>query len=128
MSDISWGLVAAFAACGLPMALLSCLVGMRPKVETPLWWGVYLVWAAIAFFGEIEAVFSTLFVGSILAGFVHATTTALLLDRYVANNPWHAEKMQGPKWKLRAQFMIMGVVIGSVFGAAVAGLAWWVAS
>ena len=124
MAVISWDLVAIFAASGIAMALLSSLVGMPPKLENPLWWALYAVWVATALILETEAIFSTLLVASVLSGLLHGATTAALLDRYIANNPWHAERMQGPKAKLAIQFVAMGLVIGTAFGAIVAGLAY----
>lgn len=127
MAGVSWGLVAAFAATGVLMALLSCLVGMRPRLENPLWWALYAVWVAIVLSAGIEAPFLTLWLSSILAGLLHGGVTALLLDRYIANNPWHADRTKGPRGKLAAQFVAMGVVIGAVFGLVVAGIAWGLA-
>jgi len=127
MAGVSWGLVAAFAATGVLMALLSCLVGMRPRLENPLWWALYAVWVAIVLSAGIEAPFLTLWLSSILAGLLHGGVTALLLDRYIANNPWHADRTKGPRGKLAAQFVAMGVVIGTVFGLVVAGIAWGLA-
>lgn len=124
MAEISWWLVVVFASSGIGMALLSCLIGMRPKIENPLWWGLYVVWVGIALAAGIKAPFSTLLVSSILAGLLHGTTSALLLDQYITNNPWHANRMQGPRGKLASQFMVMGIVFGIAFGAVVAGIAW----
>ena len=124
MAAISWGLVAIFVSSGIAMALLSCLIGIPPKVENPAWWGLYAVWIGISLFLKIDAPFSTLLVSSILAGLLHGTTCALLFDQYIANNPWHQEKMQGPRKKLKMQFIFLGIAIGTVFGAIVGGIAW----
>lgn len=124
MPEISWWLVAILACSGIAMALLSCLVGMRPRLENPLWWALYAVWIAVALSVGVPALFWTLWVSSALAGLLHGVTTALLLDRYVASNPWHAEKMQAPRSKLAAQFVLVGVVVGTVFGLVVAGIGW----
>jgi len=121
---ISWELVVPFIASGIVMALLSCLIGIRPKIENPIWWVLYAVWVGVALLLEIPAPFYTLFISSILAGLFHGATSAILLERYIVNNPWHAERMQGPRAKLSAQFVIMGVVVGAMFGAVVAGIAW----
>jgi len=124
MSEIAWTWVAVFGVTGVGMALLSCFVGLRPKVENPLWWLLYAMWVAVAFAVGIEATFRTILAASMLAGLLHGVTTALFLDSYLANNPWHAEKMQGPRGKTALMFVVMGLVIGTAFGAVVAGIAW----
>lgn len=124
MAEISWAYVAVFAATGIAMALLSCLVGMRPKVENPAWWLLYAVWITVALRAGIPSLFWTLWVSSALAGLLHGTTSALLLDRYIASNPWHADKMQEPRRKLAAMFVIVGVTVGAVFGLVVAAIGW----
>ncbi len=124
MPGLPWGLIAALSATGILMALFSSLVGMRQKLEIPLWWGLYALWIAIVLFTGREAPFRTLLLASVFAGLLHGSTQALLIDRYTENNPWYAEKMQGPKAKLARQFVVMGVVIGSVFGVIVGGIAW----
>ena len=125
---ISWAFVAVFALSGVGMSLLSCLVGMRPKIENPLWWTLYAIWVATSIFAGVEALFSTLLVSSILAGFLNGTTSAILLDKYKENNPWHAKKMRGPKRKQRRQLVILGIGAGTVFGAIIAGIAWGIGS
>jgi hypothetical protein len=124
MAEVSWWLVAILAPTGIAMALLSCLVGMRPKVENPAWWALYAAWIVVTLALAVPAPFWTLWISSALAGLLHGTTTALLLDRYIGNNPWHADKMEGPHSKLATQFIVIGVVVGTVFGAVVAGIAW----
>ncbi|MGD8815859.1 MAG: hypothetical protein PVJ51_01645 [Acidobacteriota bacterium] len=124
MSEISWVYVAAFAASGMAMALLSCLVGMRPKVENPAWWALYAVWITVVLRAGIPSVFWTLWVSSVLAGLLHGVTSALLLDRYIASNPWHADRMEGPRGKLGAMFVGIGAVVGTAFGLLVAGIGW----
>lgn len=47
MTELPWDLVLALSTTGVFMALLSSLIGMRPKVENPLWWAVYAVWIAM---------------------------------------------------------------------------------
>jgi hypothetical protein len=127
MSEIAWGLTLCYAASGVVMALVSALVGMKPRLENPLWWLLYALWIAAALLLGVEAVFRTVLAGSILAGFLHGATLALLLDRYRENNPWHAEKMQGSRGKLAAQLVAIGLVVGTLFGAVVAALAYGLA-
>lgn len=127
MQELPWGLVALFASTGLGMALLSCLVGMRPKVENPAWWGLYAGWVIVAFALGVEPVFRMILVSSILAGVLYGITCGLLLDRYIANNPWHAERMQGSRMRLKGRFLLTGVLVGAGFGAVVAGIAWGIA-
>jgi hypothetical protein len=124
VDTLPWSLILALAASGVVMALISCLVGMRPKVENPAWWALYLVWIAVVLFLAPGAPFLTILVASTLAGLLHGITTALLLDAYRANNPWHAERTQGPRGRLAAQFIGMGFAIGLGFGAIVGGIAW----
>jgi len=124
IGTLRWGLISGFAATGIIMALLSCLVGLRQKVEIPLWWGLYAVWVAITLLTNTSAPFLTILIASSLAGILHGTTQALLIDHYKANNPWYADKMQGSKGKLATQFVIMGIVIGIAFGAIVGAIAW----
>ncbi len=106
------------------MALVSCLVGMRPRVENPAWWGLYVVWMVVVLVLQPASPFLTILVGSGLAGLLHGATTGLLLKQYRKHNPWHAERTQGPQAKVAAQFVAMGAVIGTVFGAVVGGIAW----
>jgi chromate transport protein ChrA len=122
--DLSWTVVFALGATGILMALLSSLVGMRQKVENPAWWGLYALWVAFVFVFEVPSPFTTILLASILAGLLHGSTQSLLLDHYIANNPWYAEQMQGPRKKLRLQFLLMGLGIGAGFGVIVGGIAW----
>jgi hypothetical protein len=119
-----WGLVMGLGATGIVLALLSCLVGMRPKVENPAWWGLYVVWIVVVLAVGVSPPFFTLLAASILAGLLHGTTTELLIDRYIENNSWHAEKMQGPKSKHALKFVLTGLVVGVGMGAVVGGIAW----
>jgi hypothetical protein len=112
------------ASTGILMALISSLVGMHPKVENPAWWGLYGIWIVVVLAWAPGAPFRTILVASTLAGLLHGVTTALLLDPYRANNPWHAERTQGPRGKLATQFIGMGVAIGLGFGAIIGGIAW----
>lgn len=124
MDALPWTLILILASSGILMALVACLVGMRPKVENPAWWALYLVWIAVVLRVAPEASFLTIVVASTLAGLLHGITTALLLDPYRANNPWHAGRTQGPRGRLAAQFIGMGIAIGLGFGALVGGIAW----
>ncbi len=124
MAQLPWTLVAMFAATGILMGLVSCLVGMRPKVENPAWWGLYVVWLVVVFVLEPAAPFWTVLVASGLAGLLHGATTGLLLNQYREHNPWHAERTKGPRAKVAAQFVAMGPVIGAVFGLVIGGIAW----
>ncbi len=124
MPELPWTLIAVLATTGIVMALISCLVGMRPKVENPAWWGVYVLWVAVVLVLHTGAPFLTILIASGLAGLLHGTTRALLIEQYRRNNPWHAERTQGPRGKLTVQFVAIGVVTGIVFGAVVGGIAW----
>jgi len=124
MSEVSWGLVAVFGATGLIMAMLSSLVGMRQKIEIPLWWMNYAIWIVIVLLKNAPAPFLTILIASIIAGIVHGFMQSILLSAYKANNPWYADRMKGRESRLRLQFMTMGVVIGCAFGAIVGGIAW----
>jgi hypothetical protein len=124
MGELPWPLIAILASTGVLMALVSCLVGMRPKVENPAWWGLYAVWVAVVLLTDRGAPFRTILVASAIAGFLHGATTGLLLERYRASNPWHAERARGPRVKVAAQFVAMGIAIGMAFGAVVGGVAW----
>jgi len=127
MSDVSWQLVLSLGATGIVMALVSCFVGLRPKVENPAWWGLYAVWIAIVLALGDATPFRTVLFASIVAGGLHGVTTSLCIDRYIVSNPWHAERMQAPKSKLRLMFCATGLLVGTVFGAVVAGIAWGLA-
>lgn len=124
MADLPWTLIAALGSTGILMALVSCLVGMRPKVENPAWWGLYTVWVTIVLLLDRSAPFRTIVIASTIAGVLNGTTVSLLLDQYRRNNPWHAEQTQGSRGKLAAQFIGMGLAIGVGFGAIVGGIAW----
>ncbi|MDX1569299.1 MAG: hypothetical protein R3200_02365 [Xanthomonadales bacterium] len=124
LAQLPWDLVAVFAASGILMALVSCLIGLPPMIENPLWWLVYATWVYFCFQRQVEPLFLTLLVSSALAGLLHGSTSAVLLDRYIENNPWHANKMQGSSGKLIVQFIAGGIIIGVVFGAAVGAIAW----
>jgi hypothetical protein len=127
MQDLSWPLILGLASTGIPMALASSLIGMRQKVEIPAWWGLYAVWVAVVLWTGNPAPFRTILFASTLAGVLHACTQALLLERYIQSNPWYASQMNKPRSKLRAQFLVSGVLIGAGFGALVAGIAWGLA-
>ncbi len=60
MTELPWDLVLALSTTGVFMALLSSLIGMRPKVENPLWWAVYAVWIAIVVIADRGAPFLTI--------------------------------------------------------------------
>ncbi len=124
MADISWHLVLSFAATGIGMGLLSCLVGMKPKLENPLWWGLYLIWITVVLGLGSNAPFLTLLLASTLAGVLHGCTSALLMDKYIQNNPWHSKKLKGPKSKLAQKFVKIGMGVGFGFGLIVAGIGW----
>ena len=124
MAQLPWTLVAILATTGILMALVSCLVGMRPKVENPAWWGLYVVWVVVVLVLEPASPFLTILVASVLAGLLHGATTGLLLNQYREHNPWHAERTKGSRVKVAAQFVAMGPVIGAVFGLVVGGIAW----
>ncbi len=124
MAQLPWTLVAILATTGILMGLVSCLVGMRPKVENPAWWGLYVVWVVVVLVLEPASPFLTIFVASVLAGLLHGATTGLLLNQHREHNPWHAERTKGPRAKVAAQFVAMGPVIGGVFGLVVGGIAW----
>jgi len=121
--NLDWIFIGALSTTGIIMALISCLIGMRQKVEIPLWWSLYAIWIVITLSTDTPAPFLTILTASSLAGTFHGVIQAFLIDQYIRNNPWYAEKMQGPRKKLAAQFVIMGVVIGIVFGAIVGGIA-----
>ncbi len=95
MTELPWDLVLALSTTGVFMALLSSLIGMRPKVENPLWWAVYAVWIAIVVSADRGAPFLTILVASPLSGLWHGATQAILLNQYKRNNPWHAEEDAG---------------------------------
>ena len=124
MTELPWDLVLALSTTGVFMALLSSLIGMRTKVENPLWWAVYAVWIAIVVTADRGAPFLTILVASPLAGLWHGATQAILVNQYKRNNPWHAEKMRGSRRKYLAQLLLMGVAVGTVFGAVVGAIAW----
>jgi hypothetical protein len=124
---ISWIHVCAFGATGMGMALLSCLVGMRQKLEIPAWWLLYVLWIVVVLVLDVRAPFRTILYASTLAGLLHGATTSMLMDQYILNNPWYAEQMQGPKPALARQFILTGVGIGVAFGALVGGIAWGLA-
>jgi F0F1-type ATP synthase assembly protein I len=100
---------------------------MRQKTENPAWWALYAIWIAGVLVFDVEAPFRTILFASILAGVLHGITQSLLLDRYIANNPWYADQMQAPRRRLAMQFIMMGVAVGTAFGALVAGIAWGLA-
>lgn len=124
MAELHWTLVGVLAMSGIAMGLVSCLVGMRPKLENSLWWGLYAAWIAVVLTLGRGSPFLTILVASGLAGVLHGATQTLLLDQYRASNPWHAERTQGPRGKLALQFVAMGAVIGTAAGAVVGGIAW----
>ncbi len=124
MAEISWYLVFGFAATGIGMGVLSCRVGMRPKVENPLWWLLYLIWIAIALILDSKSPFWTLLIASVLAGLFHGGISAFLIDQYKQNNPWHAKKMKGSKSKQQRSFIKIGLTVGFAFGLMVAGIGW----
>lgn len=124
MTELPWDLVLALSTTAVFMALLSFLIGMRPKVENPLWWAVYAVWIAIVVTADRGAPFLTILVASPLAGLWHGTTQAILLTQYKRNNPWHAEKLRGSRRKCLARFVLMGVAVGTVSGGVVGAIAW----
>ncbi len=82
MPEISWYLVFGFAATGIGMGFLSCLVDMRPKVENPLWWLLYLIWIAIVLIFDSKSPFWTLLIASVLAGLFHGRISVFLIDQY----------------------------------------------
>lgn len=124
--NLPWGLVLGLAATGVLMALLSCLHGLRQKVENPIWWGLYAVWVVIVVASDVTNPFLVILVASVLAGVFHGAVSSLLIDQYIRNNPWYADKMQGSKRVISARFFGMGIVVGAVFGALVGGIAWGV--
>lgn len=125
MSDLSWGWILVLASTGIIMALVSSLVGMRPRVEIPSWWALYAAWIVVVLVIGNDAPFRTILISSILAGIVHGLTQALLIDSYLDNNPWHADKMTGPpRSTLEFQFILSGVLFGAAFGVLVATIAW----
>jgi hypothetical protein len=127
MAGLPWILIGVLAATGIGMALISSLVGMRQKIENPAWWGLYAIWITIVLILDVAAPFRTILFASILAGLLHGSTQSLLLDRYITNNPWYAAQMQAPRRRLVMQFLLMGLGVGTVFGALVAGIAWGLA-
>ena len=80
MLQISWTWVAILAPCGLVMALVSCFIGMKPQVENPAWWGLYVVWIVITAAFQLDAAPMTLWVSSVIAGALHGVTTATFID------------------------------------------------
>ncbi len=122
-----WGTIIALASTGIGMALLSSLVGMRQKIEIRLWWSLYAIWVAVVLLTGIAAPFLTILIASVLAGVLHATTQGLLINHYRRNNPWYADQMKGSNAKSAAQFLMMGVIIGTGFGALVGVIAWGIA-
>ncbi len=124
LSGLPWTLIAALSITGIGMVLLSSLVGMRQKVEIPLWWGLYAVWVAIVVVRGIDMPFLTILLSSILAGILHGTTQGLLLERYRKNNPWYEGQMEATRRQMAVKFVVMGVVVGTAFGAIVGGIAW----
>ena len=124
MWGLSWPLILGLASTGVVMALVSSLIGMRQRVEIPSWWALYAGWVAIVLLSGNDAPFRTVLMSSALAGVLHATTQSILLDQYIRNNPWYSEQMNKPRTSLRAQFLVSGLLIGTGFGALVAGIAW----
>lgn len=122
--SLPWGLVLSFALTGVFMSLLSCLRGLRQKAEIPLWWALYAIWVVIVVWRDVPNPFLVILVASILAGVLNGALTSILIEHYIRNNPWYADKMQGSKLVLSARFLMMGVVIGVVFGALVGAIAW----
>ena len=122
--DVSWVLISGLASTGIVIAVLSCLVGMRQKIEIPLWWMNYAAWVMIVLLTDSPSPFLTIVISSLLAGVLHGTTQAVLLRQYRRNNPWYEDRMRVPDRRLRVQFILMGVAIGGLFGAVVGGIAW----
>ncbi len=127
MQELDWTLILGLGATGVLMALVSCLVGMKARVEMPAWWVLYAVWVVVVLKVGNATPFRTILFASIVAGVLHASVQCLLLPQYIRSNPWYAEQMKKPTGTLRRQFLISGVLIGAVFGALVAGIAWWIA-
>lgn len=123
MDDLSWPLIVGLAATGIPLALVSCLVGMRPKLENPAWWVLYLIWIAVVLYLGASP-FWTILIASFIAGVFHALTTGLLLDQYRKNNPWHAEGMSDSNAREARRFLLIGLIAGLSMGAVFGGLAW----
>ncbi|MCP3981784.1 MAG: hypothetical protein GY716_20980 [bacterium] len=124
LNDLPWAWISILAATCIPMALLSSLVGLRQKLEMPLWWGLYAIWIAVVLMLDIGAPFRTILIASTVGGVLHGITQGVLIDRYIENNPWYADQMQGPKPRMRMMFVVMGLGIGLVFGAIMGGIAW----
>jgi hypothetical protein len=124
MWELSWPLIIGLASTGILMALASSLIGMRQWVEITSWWLLYAAWITIVLLSDNGAPFRTILVSSVFAGVLHATTQSVLLDHYIKNNPWYSEQMDKSHASLRLQFITSGLLIGTGFGALVAGIAW----
>ena len=124
LAILQWGIIISLASTGIIMALLSSLVGMKQKVESPLWWGLYVIWIIVVLLLKANNPFLTILVSSILAGLLHGITQGILIEHYKKNNPWYVERMQGSNVKMAIQFVVMGIAIGAGFGAIVGGIAW----
>jgi len=94
--DLRWLLVVALAATGVAMGLGSALIGLRKAEEMPTWGVLYVGWIVAVSASSAPKPFLTLLVSSGLAGVLHGTTPALLIDRYRANNPWYAARWLVP--------------------------------
>jgi hypothetical protein len=123
-ATLPWQLILGLSTTGILMALLSSLVGLRQKVEIPMWWGLYVIWIVIVLASGVREVFRTILFASVLAGLLHGLTQAILLEQYRKNNPWYADEMQSSTARLRARFVLAAVAVGAAFGAIVGGVAW----
>ena len=124
MGELSWPLILGLASTGILMGLASSLIGLRQRLEVQTWWALYAGWVAIVLLSGNDAPFRTILVSSAIAGLLHAATQSVLLDHYIVNNPWYSEQMNKPRASLRIQFVLSGLLVGTAFGALVAGIAW----
>lgn len=122
---VAWAWAGLFATVGVLMAALASGVGMRARVEVPLWLVLYGAWVFAVLWWDVPSPFWTVLVGGALAGLVAGVLQVAWMRSYLRNNPWYAAKLDAPPGELALGFVGFGLAAGTAVGLLFGALAWY---
>ena len=114
------------ASTGVLVGLLSAFVGLPPLVERSLWAIIYVLWVFYALRVNLEMPVRRLAFTSTMAALLAGSAQVLFMEKYKANNPWHADFFESNSvQELATDLLVRGIAFGVVCGIVVGLLVGW---
>ncbi len=120
--DYYWVVIFSFG--GLAIGLLSSFVGLTKAREFTSWMVLYGFMITAATLLQLTTPFWTVFAASIIAALEASTVQLILLRMYRAHNPWHAELLDRPTYRVAISWFGFAIFSGTLFGIIAGTLAW----